>query len=90
MEDSTLNNLTCLVRGDRIILVELSIWNTKNMKVTTVTATQMHKRRGEIIRRCSRNGEIFVVEKDGIPVVAIVPFNRIIAKGEALKPFTRH
>jgi antitoxin (DNA-binding transcriptional repressor) of toxin-antitoxin stability system len=43
------------------------------MQPETITATEMHKRRGAILRRCSRDGEHFIVEKDGIPLVAIVP-----------------
>lgn len=42
-------------------------------KPTIISATEMHKKRGEIIKRSYRNGEHFIVEKDGIPLVAIVP-----------------
>jgi antitoxin (DNA-binding transcriptional repressor) of toxin-antitoxin stability system len=42
-------------------------------QATTITATEMHKRRGEIIRRCFRDGEHFIVERDGLPLVAIIP-----------------
>ena len=43
------------------------------MQPEPITAPEMHKRRGAILRRCSRDGEHFIVEKDGIPLVAIVP-----------------
>ena len=43
------------------------------MQPRTITATEMHKRRGAILRRCSRDGEHFIVEKDGIPLVVILP-----------------
>ena len=43
------------------------------MQPETITATAMHKRRGAILRRCSRDGQHFIVEKDGIPLVALVP-----------------
>jgi len=41
--------------------------------IETVSATEMHQRRGEIIRLCVSEGVHFVVVKDGIPVVAIIP-----------------
>jgi hypothetical protein len=48
----------------------------KRMKpATTITATQMHKQRGEIIRRCLRDKEHFIVERDGLPMVAIIPID---------------
>jgi antitoxin (DNA-binding transcriptional repressor) of toxin-antitoxin stability system len=49
-----------------------SKWGTMK-PVKTITATELHKRRGEIILRCFRNGEHFIVERDGIPMVAIIP-----------------
>lgn len=42
-------------------------------KPTTITATEMQKKSGEIIRRAHKDGEHFIVERDGYPVVAIVP-----------------
>ncbi len=41
----------------------------------TITATEMHQRRGEIIKRCFRDKKHFIVEKDGLPLVAIVPID---------------
>ena len=49
-------------------------------QVTTVTATQMHKMRGEIIKRCFRDKEHFIIEKDGLPLVVIIPFDQYQAK----------
>ena len=48
--------------------------------VHTITATQMHRKRGSILRRCSRNREHFIVEKDGIPIVAIIPIGEYEAE----------
>lgn len=42
---------------------------------TTITATQMHQQRGAIIRRCFRDKEHFIVEKDGMPLVALIPID---------------
>ena len=47
---------------------------------TAITATDMHKRRGAIIRQCFRNGEHFIVERDGIPLVAIIPISEYQAR----------
>jgi prevent-host-death family protein len=40
---------------------------------TIITATELKHKSGEIIRRAAKNGEHFVVERSGYPVVAIVP-----------------
>jgi hypothetical protein len=48
----------------------------ENSKTKTITATEMHRRRGEIIRRCFRDKEHFIVEKDGMPVIVIVPYDQ--------------
>lgn len=42
-------------------------------KPTPITATDMHRRRGELLRRCATDGEHFVILKDGIPIVALIP-----------------
>lgn len=44
-------------------------------KVTTISATQMHRERGAIIKRCFRDKEHFIVERDGMPLVAIIPID---------------
>lgn len=44
-------------------------------KVTTISATTMHKQRGEIIKRCFRDKEHFIIEKDGVPLVALIPID---------------
>lgn len=41
----------------------------------TISATEMHQRRGELLRRCVKDGEHIIVEKDGIPVVVLIPFH---------------
>lgn len=42
-------------------------------KVTTINATEMHNRRGALLKRCARNGEQFIIEKNGILVAALIP-----------------
>lgn len=39
----------------------------------TITATEAKNRFGEVIRRVYRDGETLIVERGGLPVVAIVP-----------------
>jgi prevent-host-death family protein len=39
----------------------------------TITATEAKNRFGEVIRRVYRDGETLIVERSGLPVVAIVP-----------------
>lgn len=56
---------------------------------TVISATEMHKRRGDIIKRCFRDKEHFIVEKDGVPLVAIVPIDEYekfvkISEGQTL------
>lgn len=38
-----------------------------------ISATEAKNRFGEVIRRVYRDGETFIVERDGLPVVMIVP-----------------
>jgi hypothetical protein len=40
---------------------------------TVFTATEMQQKTGQIIRRCFRDKENFVIERDGLPVIAIIP-----------------
>lgn len=40
---------------------------------TVISATEAKNRFGEVIRRVYRDGETFIVERDGLPVVMIVP-----------------
>lgn len=40
---------------------------------TVISATEAKNRFGEIIRRAYRDGETFIVERGGLPVVMIVP-----------------
>jgi hypothetical protein len=43
------------------------------VKATTVTASQLLFERGAILKRCYRDKEHFIVEKNELPIVAIVP-----------------
>lgn len=40
---------------------------------TTITATELQKHSGQILRRTHQDGEHFVVERAGYLVVAIIP-----------------
>ena len=45
------------------------------MKIATISATEAKNRFGDVIRRAYRSQEHLVVERGGIPVVAIVPIS---------------
>ena len=45
----------------------------KKLEVYIAPATEAKNRFGEIIKRAYSNGEHIIVERGGIPVVAIVP-----------------
>jgi prevent-host-death family protein len=54
----------------------------KKLEVYIAPATEAKNRFGEIIKRAYSNGEHIIVERGGIPVVAIVPiqdYERLIA-----------
>ena len=42
-------------------------------KTTTITASQLLFERGAILKRCYRDKEHFIVEKNEMPIVAIIP-----------------
>lgn len=46
---------------------------TSREEATTITATQAQRRFGELIRRVFSGHEQVIVEKDGLPVMAIIP-----------------
>ncbi len=54
---------------------------------TVISATEAKNRFGEVIRRVYRDGETFIVERDGLPVVMIVPVRESAPAG--LRRFTR-
>jgi prevent-host-death family protein len=41
--------------------------------LTVISLQEVENRFGEVIRRVYRDGETFIVERDGLPVVMIVP-----------------
>ena len=45
------------------------------MKIKTISATEAKNRFGDVIRRVCRGQEHLIVERGGIPVVAIVPIS---------------
>jgi prevent-host-death family protein len=49
--------------------------STHQSKPTTIPATKVHRNFGEILRRAYA-GEEFIVEKDGLPVAAIISYAR--------------
>ena len=48
----------------------------------TITATEAKNRFGEVIRRVYKNGETLIVERGGLPVMAIVPMQEYQASRE--------
>lgn len=42
---------------------------------TTITATEAKNRFGQVIRRVYKDGETLIVERGGLPVMAIVPMH---------------
>ncbi|MFQ6099878.1 MAG: type II toxin-antitoxin system Phd/YefM family antitoxin [Anaerolineae bacterium] len=47
----------------------------------TITATEAKNRFGEVIRRVCKGGETLIVERGGLPVMAIVPMQEYQASG---------
>ena len=45
------------------------------MKIATISATEAKNRFGDVIRRAYRGQEHIIVERGGIPVVAILPIS---------------
>ncbi|MGQ9467085.1 MAG: type II toxin-antitoxin system Phd/YefM family antitoxin [Anaerolineae bacterium] len=56
---------------------------------TVISATEAKNRFGEVIRRVYRNGETFIVERDGLPVVVIMPVQRYRMAEQHLMEFSR-
>lgn len=46
--------------------------SSRTSNPTTIPATQAHRQFGDLIRRAFSGQEHFIVEKDGLPVVAII------------------
>jgi len=42
-------------------------------KPTTMTATDLQRKSGEILRRTFNDGEHFIIERAGFPVAALIP-----------------
>ncbi|NJN82597.1 MAG: type II toxin-antitoxin system Phd/YefM family antitoxin [Caldilineaceae bacterium] len=58
---------------------------TQNRQVRVVTATEAKNRFGAIIKQAYANDEHLIVQRGGIPVVAIVPiqdYERLLVEGE--------
>ena len=55
-------------------------------KVSTITATEMQHKSGQIIRRAYTGHEHFIVERGGYPVVAIIPLEHYRRLSEGATP----
>lgn len=40
---------------------------------TLISATQLQRMSGQLLRRTARTGEQFLIERDGIPTAALIP-----------------
>lgn len=57
---------------------------------TVISATEAKNHFGEVIRRAYRDGETFIVERDGLPVVVIMPVQEYsLATGAGSLRFAR-
>jgi len=56
---------------------------------TVISATEAKNRFGEVIRRVYRDGETFIVERDGLPVVMIVPVEGRLANEQYFVELSR-
>jgi len=43
--------------------------------VTRITATELLKKRGELLRRCYVDKDHFIVENHGLPIAVLIPFD---------------
>jgi prevent-host-death family protein len=60
---------------------------SQDSQPVTIPATVAHRKFGELVRRAF-SGEHFIVEKDGLPVVAIISmteYKQLIADQEAAR-----
>ncbi len=49
-------------------------------KATIITASDLQQKRGDILKRCYKGKEHFIVEKQEMPIVAIIPVEEYEAK----------
>lgn len=49
-------------------------------QTTTITASDLQQKRGDILKRCYKGKEHFIVEKQEMPIVAIIPIEEYQAK----------
>lgn len=49
-------------------------------QTTTITASDLQQKRGDILKRCYKGKEHFIVEKQEMPIVAIIPIEEYHAK----------
>lgn len=48
----------------------------------TISATDLHQRRGAILKDCAIQGTHYVIEKDGFPIAVLVPMQDYVARGK--------
>ncbi len=53
-------------------------------KTTHITATDLLKKRGELLRRCYVQKEHFIIENHGMPIVVLIPFDEYDLETEAV------
>lgn len=56
---------------------------------TVISATEAKNRFGEVIRRVYRDGETFIVERDGLPVAVIMSVQQYRMAEQHLMEFSR-
>lgn len=47
--------------------------NENNKQASVIAASDLQRQVGTVIRRVAKNGEHLVVERDGIPVLVLIP-----------------
>jgi prevent-host-death family protein len=55
-------------------------------KITHITATDLLKKRGELLRRCYRQKEHFIVETHGLPIAVLIPFDEYDQQEQGANP----
>ena len=65
---------------------------TQDSQPVTIPATVAHRKFGELVRRAFSQQEHFIVEKDGLPVVAIISmseYKQLVADQELARAGVR-
>lgn len=65
---------------------------TEKTQPTIISSTTLQRQFGAILRRCYKDREQFIVERDGLPVIAILPvrdYETLMGATRGLKPDTQ-